>query len=264
MKKKKAVRARARWTAEDVLKRLEVRYAPPEWVLLSQVGNGTGWRQYRWMDALAMNLWPSRGMSLIGFEIKVRRGDWLTELRNPEKQESHFRFCSSIYLVTPPEDETGHTVACESEIPEAWGWLEARTGKASVCVKKDAPPTERIEPTWQFVAAILRRVAASTVRTTSIDDKMNEKYVEGRKAGERDAEGTRQQLDRLVSKLREFQEASGIDVLNEWNMGNIGDAVRALRDGDPVKRAEKLLNIINSHSRDLRQFLDAHEEVRGL
>ena len=33
----------------------------------------------RYADAIAMNLWPSRGLAVHGFEIKISRGDWQRE-----------------------------------------------------------------------------------------------------------------------------------------------------------------------------------------
>jgi hypothetical protein len=46
-----------------------------------------------------MGLWPSRGLKLMGFEIKAGRGDWLGELRNPRKAESIARFCDQWWVV---------------------------------------------------------------------------------------------------------------------------------------------------------------------
>ena len=65
------------YTEDGLCKLLRYRFCQPEWAFLSQVRNGTGYlRTTRTADALAMSLWPSRGLHLYGFEIKVRKSDW--------------------------------------------------------------------------------------------------------------------------------------------------------------------------------------------
>lgn len=75
-------------TSSDICAALRERYTQPEWSLFFEVGNGTGGNCRRHADALAMNMYPSRGLSIIGFEIKVSRGDLSRELKNPDKAEA--------------------------------------------------------------------------------------------------------------------------------------------------------------------------------
>lgn len=65
-----------RITAADIEAALARIYSQPEWAILFDVGNATGGRATRRADAVAMSLWPSRGLELYGFEIKVSRADW--------------------------------------------------------------------------------------------------------------------------------------------------------------------------------------------
>src|SRR3546814_15144887 len=64
---------------------LRARFCAPEWALLFNVGNATGATQRRWADAVAMNLYPSRGLELPGFDVKASRSDWLLEPKQPDK-----------------------------------------------------------------------------------------------------------------------------------------------------------------------------------
>lgn len=75
-------------TAGDVMVALAHRYPAPGYALLPQVANGTGYAASRHCDAIALSLWPSRGIRLHGFEIKVARSDWLRELKDPAKAEA--------------------------------------------------------------------------------------------------------------------------------------------------------------------------------
>ena len=92
------------FTASDIEDLLSNRFCAPAWAFLPQVRNGTGFLNVtRTVDAIAMGLWPSRGLYMHGFEIKVRRGDWLNELRNPEKAEEIGQFCDFFWVVAPKE-----------------------------------------------------------------------------------------------------------------------------------------------------------------
>lgn len=57
----------------ELFRALRHHYPAREYALLPQVGNGTGSRCNRHADALALSLWPSRGLHLNGFEIKSHR-----------------------------------------------------------------------------------------------------------------------------------------------------------------------------------------------
>jgi len=84
-------------TEADVLDALRYRHRPPAWAFLEKVRNGTGYqRDARTADAIAMSVWPSRGLTLHGFEVKVVRGDWLRELRDPEKADEFFKYCVGV------------------------------------------------------------------------------------------------------------------------------------------------------------------------
>ena len=76
--------------AADVRAALARKFCAPEYALFYEVANATGSAATRSADAIAMGLWPSRGLYLQGFEIKVSRSDWLSELKNPAKAAREF------------------------------------------------------------------------------------------------------------------------------------------------------------------------------
>lgn len=129
---------------------LRSKFKSPEWALLFEVGDSTGARQKRWADAVAMNLWPSRGLELHGFEIKSRRGDWLKELKNPAKSAPIQNYCERWWIVAP------EGIVKHDELPPTWGLYETRpTGTLIKAV--DAPKLESVPMDRNFVAAMLRR-----------------------------------------------------------------------------------------------------------
>ncbi len=133
----------------DVRTALARKFRAPEFALFFEVGDATGGRARRWADAVAMGLWPSRGLALQGFEIKVSRSDWLNELRQPAKAEAIARYCRYWWIVTPPD------IVREGELPETWGHYEVRGNGLKVV--RTAPPLSPVPVSPEFLAALLRR-----------------------------------------------------------------------------------------------------------
>ncbi len=137
-------------TAAELHDLLRLRFAMPEWAVFRQVCEaGTGGARYA--DAIAMNLFPSRGMEVHGFEVKVSRGDWLRELKHPEKADPLARFCDRWWIVAAERP-----LVVEGELPPTWGLLVPRAGTLYAVVpaeKRAAEPLSR-----GFIATLLRRV----------------------------------------------------------------------------------------------------------
>ena len=91
------------WTTEELRALLRKKYAAPEYALFEEVRNGTGFSRSvtRSADALAYSLWPSRGLELHGFELKISRSDWQRELLKPAKAEALQQFCDRWWVVAP-------------------------------------------------------------------------------------------------------------------------------------------------------------------
>lgn len=62
-----------------------------EHAFLAHVRNAAGFDANRTFDAVAVNLWPSRGLSIHVYEVKVSRSDWKRELAKPAKAEDACR-----------------------------------------------------------------------------------------------------------------------------------------------------------------------------
>lgn len=131
-----------------------------------------------------MGLWPSRGLVLQGFEIKVSRSDLMSELKNPAKAESIARYCRYWWLATPPG------LVREGELPEGWGLYEAHANGLR-CVRQ-APVLAEEPITPEFLAAILRRASER-------DRKIESAALS--KAMDRDEQRTRERIDAAVDRL---------------------------------------------------------------
>lgn len=135
--------------ATDVKIALRNAHPAPEWAIMFEVADATGAVHSRLADAIAMNMWPSRGLAIVGYEVKVYRNDWLREIKKPQKAEAISSFCDHWNLITPP------SIAKPEEIPEPWGWIEVQENGRLKTIKQ-APKLDAKPPTREFVASMLR------------------------------------------------------------------------------------------------------------
>lgn len=113
-------------TEKTVADLLRLRHTAPgnggsgEHAFLTQVRNAAGFDASRTFDAVALNLWPSRGLTLHVFEIKVSRSDWARELGKPDKAEDACRVADRFSIVAP--------AGCvkDEELPPTWGLIEVQ------------------------------------------------------------------------------------------------------------------------------------------
>lgn len=217
-------------TEWEIIEALAKRYCPPEWAFLPHVADGTGTVKCRTADALAMSLWPSRGLSLYGFEIKVSRTDWLKELKAPEKAESIAQYCDYWYLVVNDPD-----IVKAGELPSTWGMIKAK--KRIEVIKEPVKMTPE-PPDLYFIAAILRKAAEYlTPRAALKEAYMN--GIEYRKTTEECHNKTLSSLlEELRKKVREFEEKSGVQIDN-WRYGNVGAAVKLVVGGENISRMHR-------------------------
>jgi hypothetical protein len=136
-------------TAGEMRGALKRYYAQPECAVVFEVAQSTGHNANRHLDAVAMELWPSRGLAIHGIEIKVDRGDWRREKADPTKAEEIARFCDDFFIAAPKG------VVPIDELPAAWGLLElmpeGRINPTKPAAKTAAQPIDRA-----FLAALLR------------------------------------------------------------------------------------------------------------
>lgn len=147
-------------TADDIRRALYARYRESEWLLGFEVGNSTGGRCKRHVDAVAINTYPSRGFTVRGFEIKISRSDLKHELDNPDKAEAVAQYCNEWCLVVPKG------LAENMDVPHNWGILELVGDRL---VQKRAPEymLNKIDP--GFMCAFIRGVqrCESTIKSES-------------------------------------------------------------------------------------------------
>ncbi|HHT8992823.1 TPA: hypothetical protein ACT5B2_003868 [Burkholderia cenocepacia] len=207
----------------EVKAALRARFCSPEWALFFEVADATGARHSRWADAVAMNLWPSRGLAVHGMEVKVSRSDWLRELKDPSKSAPVQRYCDHWWIVAPAG------VLKDGELPPTWGHYEVKPG-GTLREIVAAPKLESEPVTREFAAALMRRasaadedvvraaVRAEVERIRENDEKRIEREIEFRTIAHKS----------LKQKVDEIERITGVKIDHWGSSEEIGRAVKAV------------------------------------
>jgi hypothetical protein len=249
--------------SSDIYAALRLRYCAPEWALMFEVANGTGSNIRRYADAVAMNLFPSRGLELHGFETKVSRSDWQRELKNLEKAETISQYCERWWIVAPKG-----LVKKEEELPVTWGLLELESDKLRIAVQAPLLP-DRKELSRPFIAALLRRsseidqaqvnklVSAKVAEIRAQDVERNECAVKAR---------TRELIEKL-SRVEAIEKAAGIS-FTDWNASaEIGHAIKAVQAAGLTKAwygLQHLADNLKRHAENIQREIDTAKGTLAL
>lgn len=147
------------------------------WVRAEHVRNGLGYYGHhpdpeiryaplRIADFLAMDMWESAGLRVIGHEVKISRGDWLRELREQDKGEAWAQWCHEWYIVAP------RGIVLVPELPSGWGLIEVgprldETAKSLTRMRKRSirPAPEPLPLPISF--GIMRAIQSTAARRAS-------------------------------------------------------------------------------------------------
>jgi len=222
---------------------------------MDEVRDAAGFNGSRSADFLIMGLWPSRGLNMVGIERKSYRGDWLKELKTPEKAENIYQYCDYWYLLTDNEG-----VAKIEEIPETWGWMHIDpNGKLKI--HKEPSKLTPLPISRTFLACILKRAACRDgwVTENSIADKINEAKERG--MNERNSRNQRiiEDYNTLVKDVQDFEEITGIKLLQpKWGTTGkkTGEAVKFVLDGGVDEMKKQIVHIKNLNASITKKIAD--------
>lgn len=144
----------------QIMEALSVTHMDAEWIFYYELRTNAGaMGAGQWMDAYALSRYGGKEHRSIGYEIKVTRADFLSEIRKGNKQDASRKLCSQFYYVVP-----GLSVCRPEEVPE-WAGLLVWDGNVHSRNKewslyqlfqqvKVAPKLPRGECPWEFAAAL--------------------------------------------------------------------------------------------------------------
>ena len=232
------------------------------YAFLEQVANATGVKCNRHADALAVQLWESRGLEITGFEVKVSRQDWLKELKSPDKAEPIAQYCHSWYLVVGDAD-----IVQFGELPMNWGLMVPHTKESLKIVK---PAIKNLTPRTvdlSFLCAILRQAQTQLTDHAKLTVEYNKGFEDGRKEEETMRKGDidyhKKESERLRQLINDFETASGVSLTATWYADGtkIGEAVKVVLNGSYLKELEHLKGLKN-HAQNCVKSIE--EEIQKL
>lgn len=247
-------------TEGDIAHLLRKKYSSDrgEWAFMGGVRNATGVTNItRIADAMAFNLWPSRGLEVLGFEIKTSRADWKTELAKPDKAEVIARHCDRWWIVAPTN------VVQLDELPSTWGLMEV-WGEEKLVVKKDAPKLEARVIPKEFWMSIMRQfsqqVDPQADESARIDQLERAAYQRGVADGKasceaqvnvakKNEERALEQMHAANSAREELYKLIGV---SHWNLHRM-----------PIKQAMSLLTEASHWKHTLNMMVEGGKSLLG-
>lgn len=238
---------------------LKAKYPPPQYAILFEVRNKTGYRRggtQRYADAICMDLYPSKGLYLSGFEFKTSRQDLMNDLRHPDKHLEIAKLCNYWWLAVGDRK-----IIKEGEIPEAWGLMVPRGD--NLIIKKQAPFREIETIPISFVASLLRSALRASPAeqeiNAAVDRALKHERSERNRGAGYDVSRLTESRDTLLESIKEFEAASGLKIstFSPFNSEKLGEAVRFVLDGglngvsrklEAVKKQADIISFIAGNS----------------
>lgn len=161
--------------ANFIAKALRSRHNTSDWVFATEVKTATGTVQAysrggvcseRFIDAFALNLWPSKKFWRVAYEIKVDRGDFIRELEDPTKRAQALLLSNEFYFALAP-GIFGHADLSKYDIWDE-GILEIQEDGSIKTIQKARKRAAYPMPDW-FTASLLRCVRDEGWGQSSID-----------------------------------------------------------------------------------------------
>lgn len=252
------------FTSQSLIALIHKRHEGNAWLVLEEIGNGTGYNVKRHADALAFGLWPSHAHAIHGFEVKVSREDVKKELRDPSKADAVGNYCDYWWLVV-----SDLAIIDGLVVPDTWGILYPKNGVLRV--DRNAPKREAKPVGRDFFAALMRNAMKHYVSRREHEEMKNGAKDELRKELKRDNEWQQQAIDlelnTLKGKVAQFTEASGIEILEapRWDMGNVGEAVKLIVEARKTRQRtvgvrDDLNGALEIEAARIERAADSHTE----
>ena len=226
------------------------KVADEGFLTVPQVANGTGAIARRTADAILVQTWPSRGLSLTGVEYKRTLADWRRELRQGEKAEPVAAYCH-FWLVLAPKG-----VVPVDEVPTGWGLWEF--DERDRLLRTKAPPIQNSVKDLDlgFLSAILRSAEKKNRNETTLAADRRALEAEfDKRIDEAVKHRTRFQAD-LEKKVQAFEEASGIEIRRGWQHEKLGEGLR-----EYLKNPDRFVDRLKMDRTDLERILTMLNQI---
>lgn len=229
---------------------LRRRYGGGAWTLVFEFTGPNGRRA----DAFAVSRTKSNNFQIVAFEIKASRSDWLSEKKDPKKQEHFVGVADEFYVVAARKG-----IVNDSELPDGWGLLELKPNSERLYkeVESDLTENQAGDPGRRFWAKLIQKIDDGTrdgyteadlaeARSRGFDEAKNDEYL---------ADRSEREVERLQEKANAFDEIRDSDV-----------PISSYRSSeDQIQKLEVAHNIVTQFEDDgygsLKQTLERMQET---
>ena len=209
------------------------------WILMREVTPPGTKRRF---DALAMTGWASRGLTTVGMEVKVSRGDWLRELKEPAKADPLVSLVHEWWIVAAPD------IVEAEELPPGWGLLVPR---ADGVLQPAVKAAKRTPPPWtpeQWQCMMLR---LATRRRAETPDELDRAKQEGynfgvqeeRKRLSETLERQQRSMDDLRREVFRAEAATGRKITQWADYQRLREVMDGLDDAADGGKGDRTLDL---------------------
>lgn len=239
--------------ADKMRAMLRKKFPPEQYAMLYEVRDAAGFSARRNADVIVVGLWPSRGCAVEGMEIKISRGDWLRELKKPQKAEAFVRFCDRWWVIAADQN-----IVKVDELPPTWGLMAPRGNGLGIL--RQAPDLKPESVDRMFLAAMMKRAVDTAADSPEVRARIDARVEEIRGEQKRRVDGATAMLQRekldLENAIAKFEEASGVRI-DAYRGEQLGAAVKMVLAGEHKWRLNQMRGIKRT-ARDLLDWLNDH------
>jgi len=243
-------------TEAQLFDRIRQRYPSPAWAVLRHVRNQTGYSKsrVRTADAMALSLYPSNGLAMHGFEIKVSKSDLKKEIFDPTKSAEFSEYCDYWWLVLSSED-----LMAGLQCPESWGVLVPDGKSLKVHIK--APKLSPKAMDMGIICGLLRKASEASddvlkgmVPREDMLRIADERVQQTIDTVKRPLENRIGELQKVIA---DFEKETGLKIGDSWYSREVIAAIKHVREhgkGSVLEKARRELA-------DSRRYTDVLADV---
>ena len=246
-------------TEATMLDLIGMRFFNERYVMATKVNDGAGFSFGRTLDAIVFDTWPSEGLQLHGFEVKVSTADFRRELQDTRKSAAFICMLDTFSIAAPKG------VVDKELLPPKWGLYVPDDKGGLRAVRKplmlhDGGKQETADRS--LMAAFCRALMARGDVGAAIQRRVELEVGDRIREAERRATQAHDQLASLRRALQDFEATSGI-ILNEYSGPNIGEAVRLIMSAS-ITSEDWRLRDVRRKAEDVLKSVDAMTEALRL
>lgn len=251
----------------DIVRLLYQKYNDTShYVCATEVANASGVLARRWLDFVAVDCWPSGGLKISAFEIKVSKSDFRHELLDPTKHNIFFDEIDNFSIVAPD-----YVLDDIKIIPPKWGIyhvvrdatgaLQLKTVRKPLALSDDPEQERKISRI--FMASLCRAINKQSVVKAALIHERNEMEARIREQIEQQLANGRivsqydydelQRLRKIVHDLGIY----GTTFLSDYHRKRIKGAMSVLDRVNEINYSiETLWSAVRKAHKEVKQLLE--------